>query len=108
MFSGMAATFNSECQSFCSDADIDHLRDFMLLAVHAEINIIDDSDGKGLDAVKLRVLARISEMCLKKEALVQIKQEPRSFLLKAFLFCDEHDEEEEPQSVTRLDRACVP
>ena len=100
VFSGIAATFPSEFQSFCSDADIDNLRDFMLLAVHAEINIIDD--GKGLDAAKLRVLGRIGEMCLKKEAHVQIKQEPRSFLSKTSLFGDEHDDEEEPQSVTRF------
>jgi hypothetical protein len=100
VFSGIAATFPSEFQSFCSDVDIDHLRDFMLLAVHAEINIIDD--GKGPDAVKLRMLGRIGEMCLKKEALVQIKQEPRSFLSMTSLFRDEQDDEEEPQSVTRL------
>ena len=63
VFSGIAAKFPSEFNSFCSDANIDHLRDFMLLAVHVEINIIDD--GKGLDAGKLRVLGRIGEMCLK-------------------------------------------
>ena len=63
----------------------------MLLAVHAEINIIDDV--KGLDAGKLRVLGRIGEMCLKKEAHVQIKKEPLSFLSKASLFGDEQDDE---------------
>ena len=65
-----------------------------------EINIIDDS--KGLDAIKLCVLGCIGEMCLKKEAHVQIKQEPHSFLLKSSLFCHKHDKEEEPQPVTHL------
>ena len=101
VFSGTAATIHSEFQSFCSEVDIDHLRDFMLLAVHVEISIIDH--GKSLDAVKLRVFGRIGEMCLKKEALVQIKQVPRPFLSKAPFFRDEHEEEEEePGLVTRL------
>ena len=39
VFSGMVATFHSEFQSFCSDVDIDHRHDIMLLAVHAEISI---------------------------------------------------------------------
>ena len=91
VFSGTAATFHSEFQSFCSEVDIDHLRDFMLLAVHAELCVIDD--GKGVDAIKPRVLDPIGQMCLKGEALVQIKQEPRSFLSKTSLFRNEHDEE---------------
>lgn len=100
VFSGIAATFQSELHSFCSDVDVDNLRNFMLLAVHAEIVIVDD--GKGLDAGKLRVLGRIGEMCLKKEAHVQIKKEPLSSLFKASVFSDEHDDEEEPQSITRF------